>query len=106
MVMEILMIYVPCKNLEGASKLIQTLLDQKLIACGNVIGAQSFYTWQGEFCEEGEHVAIMKTSIDLEYEVESAIVAHHEYDVPCIARWIINVNDAYGDWVKSQTIPS
>ena len=100
--MEIMVFYVPCENNESAEELVKSLLRDNLIACGNVFKGQSMYSWEGEFCQEGEHIAIMKTTVSNEELVSKKIENIHSYDVPCIARWKITVNQAYGDWVAGE----
>jgi len=59
------------------------LLEEKLIACVNLIPQViSMYIWEGKLCEESELLAVMKTTEERYAELESAIQTMHSYDVP------------------------
>lgn len=96
---EVLCFYIPCANRSKAEHLVQVLIQEGLIACGNIIGANSHYIWEGAINEDAESIVIAKTLPHLENKLESAIEKLHDYDVPCIARWNIRVNDAYFSWM-------
>lgn len=100
--MKILIFYVPCADRESASAMVNDLLNKKLIACGNIIESGSLYKWENELCSETEFVVVMKTGINKEKALEEGIEELHTYDVPCIARWTIEVNESYGNWVEEE----
>ena len=97
---ELLCFYVPCENKEKAQLLIVSLIDQRLIACGNIVAAESHFIWESALCTGSESIAIMKTAIRKEEQVEDTIKAIHDYELPCIARWTIRVNNSYAEWVE------
>ena len=48
---------------DQVTALLETLLTERLIACGNVIaGALSRYWWQGALCSDTEALVVMETA--------------------------------------------
>ena len=39
----------------------RALLDRHLVACVNMTPVRSWYRWKGEFCDDKEHLLILKT---------------------------------------------
>ena len=79
------LIYSTFGNIEDARKTGRTLIEQKLVACVNIIPTiESIYRWQGKIEEDHECVMIAKTS---DKNIEKTIQKIHElhtYDVPDI----------------------
>lgn len=77
--------YITCKDSEEAQNIGRILLEEKLVACVNILpGIQSMYWWQGQINTDNESVLIAKTSSKYVEELISAVKAAHSYDVPCI----------------------
>lgn len=102
--MNIVLMYVPCPSQSVAQTLVKMLLDEKLVACGNCIEAQSLYHWAGALVTESEWVLLLKTREALADAVAAHVTEHHPYTVPCIGRVSMRVNAAYGDWVAQQCL--
>jgi len=100
--MEILLFYVPFPSLEEAGKVIDCLLNEKLIACAQILNAESHYVWNGVICNEDEFPAIFKTDCQMAISVEKRVNDLHSYDVPAILHWKVSVNEPYGQWVSEQ----
>ena len=81
------------------------LVEQKLAACVNILGAcESIYRWQGKVETAREIPLLIKTTRARYPEVEAAIIRLHPYDVPEIL--VLNIEQgwpAYLDWVRSAT---
>jgi len=99
---EIIILYCPCPTQEKALEIIQQLIGQSLIACGNVIPSKSCYPWEGQVCQEDEFVAIMKTVPSVQEKVTLHIEEIHPYDVPAIISWRASVNEKYHGWIVSE----
>ena len=68
---------------EEAARVVRTLVEERLIACGNLIpGARSLYRWQGKLRDEREVVAIMKTRKQDWAVLLSRLHELHSYDTP------------------------
>ncbi|MDD3136164.1 MAG: divalent-cation tolerance protein CutA [Methanoregula sp.] len=80
------------------------LIDRRLVACVNVQPVQSYYRWQGEFCNDAEHLLIMKTTREKAVDVIAAIRAAHSYEIPeIIVLPIIAGYTPYLSWVVQET---
>lgn len=96
----IAIVQVTCPDLESAQAIAAALLDERLIACANVIApCLSVYRWEGAI--ETTHEAIMqvKTLPEAAALVAERIVALHPYDLPAIERWAAGTDDAAYRWV-------
>lgn len=100
--MKIMLFYVPCPDQITAKKLIEALLSEKLIACGNIICSESLYNWEDKPEEGAEFIAIMKTLPEKTAEAEIKISGLHPYSIPAILHWEVSCNNSYWDWVKAQ----
>ena len=68
---------------EEAARVVRTLVEERLIACGNLIpGVRSLYYWQGKLADEREVVAIMKTRKQDWAVLLSRLHELHSYDTP------------------------
>jgi periplasmic divalent cation tolerance protein len=90
---------------ELAKRLVRTLVERRLIACGTVLpGAVSTYWWQGAVTEEDEVVVVMKTTAERWRELAAALPALHPYEVPeLIALAVAGGHPAYLTWVRAET---
>ncbi len=95
--------YVPFPTEDVAVVIIKQLLDQHLIACGNVISSKSNYIWDNTFQKEDEYIAIMKTSLKCATKVVDWVEKHHPYSLPAIIQWEAIANERYVDWVETET---
>jgi periplasmic divalent cation tolerance protein len=100
---EICVIYstVPPSRSEDLSK---RLLEKELVACVSILSVRSLYRWNGEPCDEEEHLMIMKTRRSLANVVVQALKAMHPYDVPeIITLPVIAGHPPYLAWVEGET---
>jgi periplasmic divalent cation tolerance protein len=94
-------VFVTAPDLEEARHLAQLLLDQKLIACANLIpGVESHYTWAGRREKAAEVMLVLKTHPKRLAALRTTVLAHHSYDCPeLLAVSAESLNDRYTDWV-------
>lgn len=97
--MAIALLYVPCKDEAQAQLIGRALVEQHLVACANWLPAKSCYWWQDACKEETEVLLLLKTGVHLWEKVRKAIEKLHSYEVPCIVKFEVEVNEAYEDWV-------
>jgi periplasmic divalent cation tolerance protein len=100
------MIYVTASSKAEATTIARALVDEKLVACANVLGdATSIYRWQGKVEEAQEIVLIAKTRRDLADKALARIKALHSYDVPCAVVYEMTAGlPDYMAWIDRETI--
>lgn len=82
------LIWCPFGDIETAEAVAGTLLDERLIACANIIPAiRSLYRWNGERGEGTEVAVLFKTQADLLDAAVARVEALHPYDSPAISGW-------------------
>lgn len=99
------MIYITTSSREEAETIGRTLVEERLAACANVLGAvTSFYWWEGEVQADGEVSLVLKTRDDLVDALTERVKALHSYDCPCVvALPIAKGNPAFLDWIAAET---
>jgi periplasmic divalent cation tolerance protein len=89
---------------ENVRALVDSILEQKLAACIQVIPIDSHYSWEGKITHDGEFLLLLKTKAADYANLEAAISAVHAYEVPeVIAIDIENGSSKYIDWIKAVT---
>ena len=90
---------------EEASKIARALVDEKLVACVNIVPRiRSIYSWKGEVCDDEEYLLVMKSRSSRFPAVEQRIRELHSYEVPeVIAFPIAQGLPEYLDWVVENT---
>jgi periplasmic divalent cation tolerance protein len=96
-------ILVTTANREEAEKISKALLNERLIACANIIGPISSLFWWHEKIESAqEYVLLMKSRLDLFDKILERVKALHSYEVPeIIAIPIIQGFRPYLEWLNS-----
>lgn len=93
--------YVTFPNLHIAKDVSRILLEEKWIACANIIpGVVSIYDWEGDSKEDEEVLVFFKTYPDLAERVEARIKELHPFECPCILQMDMKANFEYLQWVK------
>jgi periplasmic divalent cation tolerance protein len=100
--MKMTLFYIPFPDEDSALKAISILLDEKMVACGNVIQSKSAYIWDSALCNESEYIAILKTLPKHIKLLEDRIKSIHPYDLPAILHWEVGTNEPYFNWIKDQ----
>jgi periplasmic divalent cation tolerance protein len=91
----------------GLEKIAHALVEQGLVACVNAMPVRSFYRWKGEFCDDSEHLLIMKTAKEKAGQVIFALKGMHPYELPeIIVLPVIAGHLPYLDWVLRETRPA
>ena len=90
---------------DEAVKIVRKLLEEKLIACANIIEkVHSMFWWHGSIEDSYEAMVIMKTHSKLFNDLMKTVKKLHSYEVPeIIALSIVDGAPLYLDWVKSST---
>lgn len=98
--------YVTTKNKDEASSIGKRLVEEKIIACANIIEKMnSIYHWGGKVVEDEESILIAKTTSENLDRFISLVNEVHSYEVPCIITLdITNGSKDYLSWVKESCI--
>ena len=91
-------------DIKKAKEISKSLLESRLIACSNIVpNITSIYRWEGNICEDGEYLMILKSRSDLFEKVKTNIEILHPYEVPeIIALEITDGNKSYLDWLNTE----
>lgn len=82
------LVWCPFPDETAALGVIHALLDEGLIACGNVLGGMtSVFVWNGERDTAREVGALLKTRADLLDAVVQRVAQLHPYDEPAVLGW-------------------
>jgi periplasmic divalent cation tolerance protein len=100
---DFIIVLVTTKDKVEAEKISQTLLQEKLIACANIVSpVASCFLWQGQINRAEECLVIMKTRRGLFAELVLCVRALHSYEVPeVLALPIAEGSEAYLTWLGS-----
>ena len=103
--MSAIWIYVTTSDQEEATKIAQILVQQRLVACANVLGSTTaIYWWEGKVERCPEVAFILKTRADLLDAIIEKIRNNFSYDCPCIvALPITGGNPNFLDWLDEET---
>ncbi len=78
-----IVVMVTTSSKQEAEKIVRVLLEEKLIACANIISpVHSLFWWQCKIDEAQEHLILMKTRKDLFEKLSERVKALHSYEVP------------------------
>jgi len=78
----------PFPDRDSAAAAAKSLLDEKLIACANIMpGMLSLFEWNGERGEAGEAGMLIKTNAALLARAIARLAELHPYDQPAILGW-------------------
>ena len=89
---------------EEARELIRGLVEDRVVACGTMVGAASIFRWEGVVTEEPETLVLLKTRSDRWRDLEAAVKRRHPYDVPeLLALPVVAGLEAYLNWVHGET---
>lgn len=103
--MDIFFVYVTVPDAAGAERMARTVVEERLAACANLLGAiKSVYWWEGALCEDEEVALVLKTSEARKAELIDRIKQLHAYDCPCIV--CLPIADGHPDflqWMRQET---
>ena len=96
------LIWSPFASEEAAAAAASQLLDERLIACANLLpGVRSLYVWQGERGEARECAALFKTTAALLDKAIARLAEIHPYETPAITGWNAAAAPATAAWLAS-----
>jgi len=95
-------VFVTAKDKREAEKISQLLLEERIIACANIVSpVTSFFHWVGRVEMAEECLVVMKSRRDLFNEVAAHVKRLHSYEVPeVLAVPVVECSKAYLDWMS------
>jgi len=82
------LIWCPFADEASAAAAARQLLDERLIACANILPPmRSIYTWQGERGEAAEVGVLFKTDASVLDRATARLAEIHPYDTPAVLGW-------------------
>jgi periplasmic divalent cation tolerance protein len=98
-----ILVLVTCGSRKEARKIARALVERRLAACVNEIGAPvtSVYRWKGKVETAKEFLLVVKTTKERFAALRQAIGELHSYEVPeIIALAIVEGSRDYLDWIS------
>jgi periplasmic divalent cation tolerance protein len=104
-----IVVLVTCGSIREARRIGRALVDQRLVACANIleVPVRSIYRWEGKVESAREILAVLKTSRKRFTAVEREVRRLHSYDVPeIIALPILGGSEGYLRWISESVVAS
>jgi periplasmic divalent cation tolerance protein len=100
-----IVVLVTCGSEEEAMKIANSLVEERLAACVNIISpVRSIYRWEGKISDEREWLLIMKTQKKRFEDLEKKVKSLHSYSVPeIIALPVVEGFASYLKWLEEMT---
>ena len=104
---EMLIVLTSFASEEDAARVVRTLVEERLAACGNLLpGARSLYRWEGRIADERETLALLKTRKQDWAALLSRLHELHPYDTPeCLAVRVAAGAPKYMAWLEAALEP-
>lgn len=98
----IVTLYATFGSEEEAARISRAVVEERLVACANLLGPiRSIYRWQGAVEEAGEVAVLFKTTEDVADRAAARLAELHGYDVPAVVAWpVADGHQPYLDWVR------
>ncbi len=82
------LIWCPFPDADSARNVAGTLLDERLIACANILGGiESLFVWNGARASGAETGVLCKTTTECLPAAIARLGLLHPYDTPAIVGW-------------------
>ena len=100
------LLYATAGSPEEAERIATELVEQKLVACANILGfSTSIYWWEEKVTKETETVFIVKTNAELVDQVIQKIIDLHSYGCPAVVALDIEKgNPEFLKWINKNTL--
>ena len=104
---EMLVVLSTFANEDDAARVVQGLLEERLIACGNLIpGVRSIYRWESAIADQREVLVVMKTRKQDWAALLSRLHDLHPYQTPeCLALRVAAGAPKYLAWLEAALAP-
>ncbi|MCS6884444.1 MAG: divalent-cation tolerance protein CutA [Acidobacteriota bacterium] len=96
-----LVVFVTIDSEQAAVSMAETLVNERLAACVNIVAVKSVYRWQGNVVKDEEWLLIIKTDEKRYERLESTVKGLHSYTTPeVIALRIEKGSQQYLEWLR------
>lgn len=98
-----ILVFMTTTTKREAQKIVQNLLDKRLIACANIYGpVESHFKWQNKIEKADEFLVLMKSNHNLFTKLSKIAKGMHSYDVPeILALSIAEGFPPYLEWLNT-----
>ncbi len=102
---EPIVVLVTCGSEEEAAKIANSLVEERLAACVNIISpVRSIYRWEGKIWDEREWMLMIKTQKKRFEDLEKKVKSLHSYSVPeIVALPVVEGSASYLKWLEENT---
>jgi periplasmic divalent cation tolerance protein len=99
---QVILALTTCPDEASAQALAATLVQERLAACVNRVGAlRSTYIWDARLQDEAEILLIIKTTAARLDQLKARLTSLHPYELPeLLAIDVAGGNERYLDWVR------
>ena len=100
-----IVILITAKDVSEAERIARALLEEKLIACANIVkDVKSLFRWEGKIDAAQEVILVLKTRRALFAKLVKTVKMVHSYSVPeIIALPIVSGYNPYLKWIDDST---
>ena len=104
---EMLLVFTTFAREEDAARVVRTLIEERLIACANLLpAARSLYRWKGAIEDTREVLTLMKTRKQDWSALVSRLHELHPYETPeCVAVRFAAGSPKYLAWLEAALEP-
>jgi len=101
---ELVVLLITTASAEEARRISKALLNQRKVACVNIVPkVSSLFWWQDKIESAEENLLIVKTKALLLNEVIRLVTENHSYEVPeVVALPIVGGNRDYLEWIDKE----
>ena len=101
--MSFIIVVMTAPNKQEAVSIVRALLEEKLIACANILDpVHSLFWWKGNIEEGKEVLVLMKSQKALFQKLSERVTELHSYDVPeILALPIVEGSSSYLEWMRA-----
>ncbi len=103
----IVLVYITCTDVAQAQSIGQTLLQERLAACINILPEMTSQYWwppQAGELETGHEAVLLVKTLEKKFEnVVSRVKQLHSYDEPCVMGWPVPfISCTYKKWLMGE----
>jgi len=104
---EVRVAFITAPDLETATRIARALVEERLVACVNLVpGIRSVYRWEGKVEEDAEVLLVVKTRADRSRDLVDRVVELHPYELPEVLMLpAVGGSSAYLGWVREEAAP-